>query len=473
MWDEATYANNALDMSEGRNPLVITKFGLPDFYNTKPPLVTWVQSMAIRLIGPGEWAIRLPTIISTVALLILIFYFSFQSLNSLLIGLFGSITLVTSPGYISPHIALTGDPDATLVLFVTFYSLLWVKFLVSDNSPPLGILGITIWLGFMTKGVAVLLPMMPLVIVSLFFRKARNLLTNPSFWLFVFLTAFSSILYYVAREIYSPGYLKKVWESEILRIAKPVMSWHVKPFGFYFSNLVTERFFPYVILLPVTCATLFFTAEKKLKLITLLLLFNSAIYLLTISFISVKLEWYDSVVYPWLSLVIGITLTLVLRSFRSGYLRKKSLVTFIFSLLLVCFFAFTYYRALARVSESKEQVYSWDASKTDEFRVDGGFIKRIQMAFPTIKTYFFLKEPERDNVHYDLIRFYQRSFLTQHGTRITITDDFATLKKNDLIAVCNPQLRDSLLTHSPADTLLTYKGCALCRIVDLDALQNQ
>src|SRR5687767_10138855 len=44
IWDEAIYANNALEMTETGNLLVLHNNGEPSLYNTKPPLNIWLQA---------------------------------------------------------------------------------------------------------------------------------------------------------------------------------------------------------------------------------------------------------------------------------------------------------------------------------------------------------------------------------------------------------------------------------------------
>src|SRR5688572_17362545 len=61
IWDEAIYANNALEMTETENLLVLHNNGEPSLYNTKPPLNIWLQALSIRVFGINEFAIRLPS----------------------------------------------------------------------------------------------------------------------------------------------------------------------------------------------------------------------------------------------------------------------------------------------------------------------------------------------------------------------------------------------------------------------------
>ena len=52
IWDEAVYANASWDMAHGAS------WWVPSIgeYNTKPPLVLWLQSICLLLVPSPEWA---------------------------------------------------------------------------------------------------------------------------------------------------------------------------------------------------------------------------------------------------------------------------------------------------------------------------------------------------------------------------------------------------------------------------------
>ncbi|HQA87386.1 MAG TPA: 4-amino-4-deoxy-L-arabinose transferase, partial [Bacteroidales bacterium] len=61
LWDESRLAINALEMFENGNLLVTYYKGEPDFWNTKPPLMIWFQSLNFHLFGVNEFSLRLPS----------------------------------------------------------------------------------------------------------------------------------------------------------------------------------------------------------------------------------------------------------------------------------------------------------------------------------------------------------------------------------------------------------------------------
>ena len=66
-WDEARNANNALEIARSGHWLVPSYEGIPDHWNTKPPLMIWQMSALMRLGLPPLLAVRLPTMLAALA----------------------------------------------------------------------------------------------------------------------------------------------------------------------------------------------------------------------------------------------------------------------------------------------------------------------------------------------------------------------------------------------------------------------
>ena len=64
LWDESRLASNAYEMHTNGNLIVTYYEGEPEMWNTKPPLVIWMQLIFIKLIGFNELAIRLSSAIA-------------------------------------------------------------------------------------------------------------------------------------------------------------------------------------------------------------------------------------------------------------------------------------------------------------------------------------------------------------------------------------------------------------------------
>ena len=217
-WDESRLACNALEMSENGNYIVTHFENQPDLWNTKPPLMIWLQVASCKIFGFNEIGIRIPSAIAALLTALCLLLFCLHFLKNKLWGFIAVIILVTSPGYISTHITRTGDYDALLTLFTTIYCLAFYLFLESEWKKKnifllISFAGITF--AVMTKGVAGLFYIPILFLYTLFRKKLFTTLKNPFFYFgLLFFILFVGGFYFL-REMSSPGFLKAVYENEL------------------------------------------------------------------------------------------------------------------------------------------------------------------------------------------------------------------------------------------------------------------
>lgn len=95
-WDEARMAVNAAEMLRNRHWLVTHFQGQPDLWNTKPPLLVWLQALSLNTFGYSEWAVRLPTAMAALALTALVAAFARRWLGGPLAGLLAGLALLSS-----------------------------------------------------------------------------------------------------------------------------------------------------------------------------------------------------------------------------------------------------------------------------------------------------------------------------------------------------------------------------------------
>ena len=61
MWDESRLAINAYEMYYNHQWLTTYFGGQPDLWNTKPPLMIWMQVISMKIFGINEFALRFPS----------------------------------------------------------------------------------------------------------------------------------------------------------------------------------------------------------------------------------------------------------------------------------------------------------------------------------------------------------------------------------------------------------------------------
>lgn len=72
VWDESRTAVNAYEMYQHGNYLVPTYNEEPDMWNTKPPLMVWLQVFSMKLLGTNEFSLRLPSAFAALVTCILL-----------------------------------------------------------------------------------------------------------------------------------------------------------------------------------------------------------------------------------------------------------------------------------------------------------------------------------------------------------------------------------------------------------------
>lgn len=154
LWDESRLAISAVELSRGGNWLVMTFNGQPDHWNTKPPLLIWLQVLSIKLLGYGNWSLRLPTALAALGTVVLLYRFAAHTLRRPLAGFFGGLVLVTAAGYVRLHGARTGDYDALLAFWEAVAWLSLFHYLESPRPRYLYWLGAALTAAVLTKGVA-------------------------------------------------------------------------------------------------------------------------------------------------------------------------------------------------------------------------------------------------------------------------------------------------------------------------------
>ncbi len=310
LWDESRLANASYEMLKNKHYIIRFFNGRPDFISTKPPMVVWMQVLSMKILGPNELAIRLPSALAAFLLCIAIFIFSIKVLRSPIVGFLAPLILVTSSGYIGLHLARTGDHDSLLVMFSVLYALMYYLFLKSGKPKYLYLTSVFITFAVLTKGVAGLFLLPGLLIYTLIRKKFIPLVRSKHFYFSIIIFAVFAIGYYVVHEIITPGYLKAVFQNELGGRYFEINSGHKGPVFFYFKNLVTGRFTPWYWLTLLSIVLIF---SKKLisNRIRDYLIYNLIIifsFLLVISLSKSKGMHYDGPVIPLLAISAALPL---------------------------------------------------------------------------------------------------------------------------------------------------------------------
>lgn len=337
-WDESLFAVNTYEMFHNGKFFSTYYDGLPDLFNSKPPMTSWLQIVFVKILGYSELALRLPSAISAVLCVLILFIFIARRFD-LYWAWFSALVLLTSQGFIHFHTARTADADAILTLFLFLANLFFVKYILDGGNKNIFFVMFFLSVAFMTKMYIPLLFCPAYLVILIREKKLKEFLFSKTFWLgvVVFLGSTFGLIY--LRDLDSPGYFKKFFTSS--EILYTVVHSHDEPLDFYFHNLFSYRFATWFVLSLLGIGMTLLLQETKEKKVLFSFLMMSLVYLVIITISKTKLEWYDMPLFPYLATLAGFALYYIFKNIPliSGSKKPWQLIS-----IIILIFFIPYYR---------------------------------------------------------------------------------------------------------------------------------
>jgi 4-amino-4-deoxy-L-arabinose transferase-like glycosyltransferase len=334
IWDEGRILINTLEMAQSGQWMATTFEGKPEFWNTKPLLLHWLQWASAFLFGWNEWGLRLPSAASALGVVLLILGISKGILGSYRYGFAAGLVLIVLPGYVGFHASRTADYDALLSLGTTgaFLSL-WLA--AERDSRYLLLTWFFLTLAVLTKGIAGLLIAPGLACIALLRYRAIPWLQTRWFWLGFVFFVFVILAYYLGRDSLQPGYLEAVWNNELGGRFAQTNEGHDHPWYYYLGVLVRHVGFGGGFLLLVGVVLAVKAESDRVRLAARDALIAALFLGVVLSSSQSKLDWYLVPMHPLLALAAGLGWADWLGDFKTLSYPKKSAVF----VLILLFFA--------------------------------------------------------------------------------------------------------------------------------------
>ncbi len=439
------------------DPIVLKNNREVSLYNTKPPFVIWLQALSIKLLGPTELAIRLPSALAALLTVLMLVLFSKRTLGDIRIGVVAALVLVTTQGYARNHIARSGDLDAVLIFWIVFYSLLAFHYLL--RAPQnyrwyFSWIGIGMAAAFLSKSIAGWMPLLGLLGAAIVSRRLGDTLKKPYLYLVGVLVLATGAVYYGWRESLAPGYLDKVFFSEYQRLTDNIMPWHERPFWFYAQNMWQRDFFTPHVYLLVPAFVLGLWRKDQWRRFTWMLLVFCGAYFLLISYPPVKLEWYAAPLYPFLALLIGVGWCRLMDIGESYVERKEAWSGVFFYALLAAFMAYPYFTIWNSIQNRKP---------VDSFEREGYTMRQWQAEKPDLKSYQVLMTAKYPQ-HLDQFHFYRKALNHWEEGNIRHAPRYTHLAIGDTVLCCQSENLDTLQQQFEIEELRVLGDCKLWKL---------
>lgn len=451
IWDEARQAINAYEMLNNNNFIVTHFEGEPDLWNTKPPLLIWIQVFFMKMLGVNEIAVRLPSAIAAFFTCVALIIFTLKYLKNSWYGFFAVFVLITSHGYINLHGSRTGDYDALLTLFTTLSGLLFFSYCEKKNIKHLYLFFLFTALAVLTKSISGLLFLPAIFIYSILRRQLIPLLQNRHFYIGALVFLALVFGYYFLRESQNPGYLAAVQENELGGRYLKVVEEHQHEFWFYYKNFIKFQLSVWYLLIPAGLIAGLIIKDKKINRLTWFSFLMVITYFLVISTAQTKLEWYDLPLYPFLAFLIANFIYYVFTFLQQNKWLNNRLKINPAPLIFLFLIGFKPYQKIFKKTYQPKE-YSWH----EEFYQIGYYLKdALKGAYNLNNQYLVYDDYYAHNLFY-------LNLLNDNGVKISFKDK-DDLKPYDTVIVPQNHNKQYIMDRynyeviSTINTVVTYR----------------
>ncbi|MCB0707403.1 MAG: glycosyltransferase family 39 protein [Saprospiraceae bacterium] len=359
-YDEARNAVKSLEMAQDGYTFIPSFRGEPDNWDTKPPFLIWLQATFIKMLGPSEIAVRLPSALAGFASILILFFFVFKRSGSLAWAFFSALSLISFLGYCDLHVVRTGDYDSLLTLFSTIFLLSLFRSFESERATRwILTASVFLFLGLMTKGVVILMFGPGILAYLLIHRKFLPIAGNYRYYVGIGLAIGIWISYYFLRNYLSPGYMKAVWVNELGGRFTDSLENHKNVFWYYIFVLLDAPLFLFAPL-----AFFLFPKEADKKVTTFLFYLGFCVlgFWLFLSLAQTKIRWYAAPLMPLLSILIGYSIHRIIELVQViKYVQRKSALLSI--LMCIVFFFPPYRLVIDDMFQKKESRPGWEFAR--------------------------------------------------------------------------------------------------------------
>ena len=317
-WDESRVAASAYEMYNSGNYLVATFDYTPDLWNTKPPLLLWLQALSIRFFGLGETTVRLPSALAMLCAALSLFYFG-TKLSRASAGFFSALIFLCSKGLFFYHCGRSADYDALMIMFCILYCGFFYLYTRLKQNKYLIYFFLCLALGVLTKGIQAAIPLAGIFIFALFDKDLLSLAKNRTTYIGTGILVLLVGGFYLVRECAAPGYLLSVWNNEVGGRFLSTLEQHSGDNLYYYRFLKDIQFSYFFWLVPAAFVINLITKDPHTRKANLFCTSMALTYFLIITISRTKLQWYSLPIIPSLCVIIGLSFDFIRRKLSKKF----------------------------------------------------------------------------------------------------------------------------------------------------------
>lgn len=296
-WDESRLANNAVEMYLNKSYLITTYNQKPDLWNTKPPLMIWLQVASISVWGMNEFAVRFPSALAGLLTLFFLGFWTFKLTKSYYWSALSMLFLAISGGFIQLHGSITGDYDALLTLMIFLSIYFYCSFYFDNKKNAYYFFIVSLALSVLAKSAAGIM-IFPLFLILPILKKQFKTMFILIIAMGLALLPF--LIFCVLRESASSGYINQMLFNDFGGRFTTAIEGHRQVWYYYVQNLIVDRYHYFIFLIIPSIVYLLFKPHSK----TLFLHVFVLGFILIISLSKTKIHWYDMPILPLITLLI-------------------------------------------------------------------------------------------------------------------------------------------------------------------------
>lgn len=461
VWDESSSARNSVLMLAEGSYFMVYKDGkrVPD---PKPPFQLWLKVTSFKLFGINEFAVRFPTLVSAILTAIALWFFLFYYTKKIWLANFLLLLMNITPGYIGYHVARHGDPDTLLVFELTLYSILY--FFLIENYPRNQIkyyigVGLLVSIAVLTKSIAGLAPAAGFALYTLVQPNGRKMMANYRFYVFGLATLVASSAYFWIAEWIDPGFLHDVYEQNFKVLQHYPGTVKHPEFSFYYNYLKSNAFKPLFYYIPLLLVPFFFSKNKAYKNLILFSFLAATVFLLGQSSAVMKNEWYIAPIYPFLWILVSVSLFGTLEVIINLIPKQKLnlLVSTVIGLAIIAA-AYPLYQKIYKRNMNR----SYSSNYIYQPEREGNYFREMKKSQSRLKNLKIVSDYAQRSTDFYVQKY---KYLEGMNTRVIEAKDVRSVLPGDTLMLCSEKLKPMFEQQFNYEVLDSNRYCKLYHVI--------